>query len=266
MFTNLVESSADKKAFKRRSSFFLATVASYALILFATGVVAVMTYDAQVEAQTTEILINLGPLVDRNPESVEPRDSVRVRKPRQDNVPVDPNITEAERTSLESSTNDPRAVPKNVAVHGTGVPPWEGRVRKSDRNANPPAIGPNVEGCVICGDDRPKVVETDVAVVPPKPKPKTIRASSSLIVSKIISLPKPAYPDMPLRMRIQGAVNVQILIDESGKVISAQAVKGHALLIKAAEDAARRARFTPTRLGDQPVKVQGVIVYNFVLQ
>jgi TonB family protein len=67
-------------------------------------------------------------------------------------------------------------------------------------------------------------------------------------------------------MGIQGAVNVQILIDESGKVISAQAVKGHALLTRAAEDAARRARFTPTRLGDQPVKVQGVITYNFLLQ
>ena len=26
------------------------------------------------------------------------------------------------------------------------------------------------------------------------------------------------------------------------------------------------ARFTPTKLGDQPVKVQGVITYNFVLQ
>ena len=48
MFTNLIESSADKSAFKRRSSFFLATVASYALFLFAAGIVGVLTYDAQV--------------------------------------------------------------------------------------------------------------------------------------------------------------------------------------------------------------------------
>ena len=66
--------------------------------------------------------------------------------------------------------------------------------------------------------------------------------------------------------RIQGPVNVQILIDETGRVISAQAVKGSAMLTKAAVDAALRARFTPTKLGDDPVKVSGVIVYNFVLQ
>jgi TonB family protein len=71
---------------------------------------------------------------------------------------------------------------------------------------------------------------------------------------------------MAKRVGIQGSVNVQILIDETGKVVSAQAVKGSAMLTKAAEDAARRARFTPTKLGDQPVKVQGVIIYNFVLQ
>ena len=66
MFTNLIESSADKSAFKRRSSFFLATVAGYALFLFAAGIVGVLTYDAQVEAQTTNLLVELAiPPVDR---------------------------------------------------------------------------------------------------------------------------------------------------------------------------------------------------------
>jgi TonB family protein len=71
---------------------------------------------------------------------------------------------------------------------------------------------------------------------------------------------------MAKRIGVQGPVNVQILIDESGRVISAQAVKGNALLTTAAVEAARRATFTPTRLSGQPVKVQGVITYNFVLQ
>jgi protein TonB len=86
------------------------------------------------------------------------------------------------------------------------------------------------------------------------------------MLAKVMDLPKPAYPIIAKQARIQGPVNVQILIDENGKVISAQAVKGNVMLTKAAEDAARRARFTPTMLGDVPVKVQGVIVYNFVLQ
>jgi protein TonB len=85
-------------------------------------------------------------------------------------------------------------------------------------------------------------------------------------LAKVLDLPKPAYPILAKQNRIQGPVNVQVLIDETGKVISAQAVKGSAMLTQAAVDAARRARFTPTKLGDQPVKVQGVIIYNFVLQ
>jgi protein TonB len=59
-------------------------------------------------------------------------------------------------------------------------------------------------------------------------------------------------------------VAVQVLIDEDGRVISANAVSGHPLLRGAAEQAARGARFSQTLLSGQPVKVSGVITYNFV--
>jgi len=59
---------------------------------------------------------------------------------------------------------------------------------------------------------------------------------------------------------------VQILVSESGGVISAHAVSGSPSLTNAAEDAAKRARFSPTFLNGVAVKVQGVITYNFVLQ
>jgi outer membrane biosynthesis protein TonB len=59
---------------------------------------------------------------------------------------------------------------------------------------------------------------------------------------------------------------VQVLIDETGKVVSAQAVSGNPVFLHVAQKAALQARFKPTRLGDQPVKVSGVITYNFVLQ
>ena len=58
---------------------------------------------------------------------------------------------------------------------------------------------------------------------------------------------------------------MQVTIDERGNVISAQAVDGHALLRAEAERAARNARFSPTLLSDVPVKVTGVITYNFIL-
>ena len=61
-------------------------------------------------------------------------------------------------------------------------------------------------------------------------------------------------------------MKVRIVIDEVGNVISAEAIEGPESLRQAAIDAAYKSRFTPTRLMGQPVKVSGVIIYNFVAQ
>jgi TonB family protein len=66
-------------------------------------------------------------------------------------------------------------------------------------------------------------------------------------------------------LRIEGVISVQVLIDETGRVISAKAVSGSPFLTVEAQKAALQARFTPTILGEQPVKVSGIITYNFVL-
>ncbi|MGI8494789.1 MAG: energy transducer TonB, partial [Pyrinomonadaceae bacterium] len=63
-----------------------------------------------------------------------------------------------------------------------------------------------------------------------------------------------------------GAVNVQVTIDENGSVTSARAVSGHPLLRQVSEQAARASKFSSTFLGEQKVKVTGVIVYNFIAQ
>lgn len=61
-------------------------------------------------------------------------------------------------------------------------------------------------------------------------------------------------------------VQVQVLIDVDGTVIAAAAVSGHPLLFGASVAAARNARFSPTKFNGEPVKVTGVISYNFVAQ
>jgi TonB family protein len=90
--------------------------------------------------------------------------------------------------------------------------------------------------------------------------------SGGILNGKALSLPAPAYPDAARRMRLTGVVEIEVVIDTNGKVISAKAVKGPSLLMGAAEQAARLARFTPTLLSGQPVKVSGIITYNFSLQ
>ena len=100
---------------------------------------------------------------------------------------------------------------------------------------------------------------------PPENSGTSKVASGGVLNGKAISMPQPAYPAMAKAVRAQGMVTVQITVDEEGRVISASAISGHPLLRAAAVEAARQARFTPTRLSGQPVKVTGIINYNFTL-
>ena len=101
-----------------------------------------------------------------------------------------------------------------------------------------------------------------------KPSPNVPRApiSGGVLNGKAISLPKPAYPPIAKAAHASGQVTVQVLVDENGNVLSAHAVSGHPLLQQSAVSAARQAKFSPTILSGQPVKVTGVIIYNFVAQ
>jgi TonB family protein len=91
---------------------------------------------------------------------------------------------------------------------------------------------------------------------------KTI--SGGVLNGSAISLPKPKYPAAARAVRATGAVQVQVLIDEDGNVFTAQAYGGHPLLQSASVAAACNAKFTPTTISGQPVKVSGIITYNFV--
>lgn len=130
-------------------------------------------------------------------------------------------------------------------------------VEREKLNTN--SIGPGIQS---------ERLNTDT---PPPPPPPINANRESRVVSggvlngKAISLPRPAYPAIARAARVSGSVSVQVTIDEQGSVISASAVSGPPLLRASAVSAARQARFSPTRLSGEPVKVKGTIIYNFVL-
>lgn len=95
--------------------------------------------------------------------------------------------------------------------------------------------------------------------------PSNIKSvSGGVLNGKATNLVQPTYPPAAKAVRANGAVNVQVTIDEQGNVVSASAVSGHPLLRAAAEAAARESKFSPTILSGKAVKVTGIIVYNFV--
>lgn len=100
-----------------------------------------------------------------------------------------------------------------------------------------------------------------VTTTPRRPKGPV---SGGVLNGKALTLPAPVYSAIARAANARGEVTVRVLIDEDGKVTEAQALSGHALLRTAAEEAAMTARFAPTQLSGVPVKVTGVITYNFV--
>lgn len=87
-----------------------------------------------------------------------------------------------------------------------------------------------------------------------------------ILNGKAISLGRPAYPEEARQARASGKVVVHVVIDEAGNVIRACPVEGLPVLWKESENAAYRTKFTPTLLSGMPVKVGGILIYNFVHQ
>ena len=101
------------------------------------------------------------------------------------------------------------------------------------------------------------------------PEPWLQRGSpimGGVLNGKAVTLDVPKYPKEARKAHESGQVTVQILINEQGFVIWAKATEGAENLREVAVEAARRSHFTPTRLMGQPIKVSGVIIYNFVAQ
>lgn len=95
------------------------------------------------------------------------------------------------------------------------------------------------------------------------PRPAA-RVSAGIVNGRATTLIKPAYPATAREAGASGTVAVNIVFDETGNVIWAKAVSGHPQLRQAAEEAAWKTKFSPTKLSGQPVKTSGTLLYNFV--
>ena len=87
-----------------------------------------------------------------------------------------------------------------------------------------------------------------------------------VINGKALSLIKPSYPAEAKKLQLTGTVKIRVEIDENGDVIKARSACGNGILENASKQAAFLCKFSPTLLNGKPVKVVGVIVYNFTAQ
>jgi protein TonB len=262
MFDNLVESSSHKEDLTRKGSFIGVTLLVYTVLLVAFFVAGILWYDAHLSEQELELTTLVAPVpVPQQQKEPEQKQEAKPVKPDQ-NVDI--------RKELVADVAESRLPPKEISAKASDVPPVRRGVTtvlgSADSNAAAPMPAGPGSGTVVTAPAKVNIAEEPPPPPAATPTPPRAPISGGVLNGKAISLPKPGYPPIARAAHASGTVTVQVLIDENGNVVSAKAVSGHPLLQAVAVAAARQARFSPTKLSGQPVKVTGVIQYNFVAQ
>ena len=269
MFDTLVESGSHADDLARKGSFFLGTMVVYGVVLLAVIILSIYIYNDTIPDPSLELLTLVAPAPMQQQEEAKPKEEAKPAKAE----PQTAMVKEMAVIAPVTKTNEVASEKAKVVQTNKSLSVIVGNEDRGDVNAvsTGSVVGVGTGGGGgPGGGGAPAVVSNDEPPPPPAPKPtpepkKTV-VSGGVLNGKAISKPQPAYPPIAKAARASGTVTVQILVDESGRVVSATAVSGHPLLQQAAVAAARQARFSPTLLSGQPVKVSGVITYNFVLQ
>lgn len=263
MFDNLVESGSHKQDLSRKGSFLLGTIAIYAVIGISLLVGGILYAPAYLDAQDLELTTLVAPVP--VPQQANEPEKQQEAKPQNKDQNVDV------RKELIADVSESRVAPKEISAKASDIPPVRRGVttvlgNESSNAAVPINAGPGTGTGVGTGPTKVNIEGEPPPPPPPAPTPPRAPISGGVLNGKAISLPKPNYPPIARQAHASGTVVVQVTIDENGSVISAHAVSGHPLLQAVSVAAARGARFSPTKLSGQPVKVTGVITYNFVAQ
>jgi len=267
MLDQLVESKSHASEDTKRSGFLVTTFVVIAAIMVGGYLYSLFAKDYGMGGADLSLETLVAPPVIE--EAPEPKPEKQPEKQKDPNVDVRKEI-------IASMNETPPKIPDKISAVKNTIPPRDPNkfTVKGDTNFsaenNPGADykGPvNTSGTGSDSGNKGGGGDDDSGGAEPPPPPKKEvpkQISGGVLNGKAISLPKPPYPPAAKAVRAGGSVSVQVLIDENGNVVSASAVSGHPLLRAAAAAAARGAKFSPTKLSGQPVKVSGVITYNFV--
>jgi periplasmic protein TonB len=289
MLNQLIESKSNSSENNSRAGFLISTTAFVALFACCALVWSLFAKDI-VSANDSLAMSNLVapvPIAETVPPKPEPikkevsetksqsnETKVATRQvliARPDESPRIPDKISTVQNTSKSRPNGAVKITDGVETEGSNPNIGNGRNEGNGGNGTEPGERPTreIKRTPIIEETKdeppPTVKKPIVAEVKPKEVVKTPSSVTKGVINGSASnLPKPPFPAAAKAVGANGAVNVQVSIDENGNVTSARAVSGHPLLRAVSEAAARNAKFTQTFLSGQPVKVTGVIVYNFI--
>jgi periplasmic protein TonB len=261
MFDNLVESGSHSADIRRKGGFLLGFGLFYLVLIGAGLIVAILMAPAYIDQQTLELTALIAPV------PVPQQQQQKQEAPKPEKMDISKNVDVRKELIADVTRTD--LVPKEISAKASDVPPVRKGVVTMQGSGNSNAIAPmapgNGTGSIVSNAPAKVDIKDEPPPPPPKPTPHA-PISGGVLNGKAVHLVQPPYPAIARSAHASGQVVVQVLIDENGNVVAAHATSGHPLLQAAAVNAARSSKFTPTKLSGQPVKVNGVIIYNFVAQ
>ncbi len=273
MFDKLIVTEPEGAEFKNRSRYFVVSTLVVG-IFFATAVVfSIYAAEVGLGNRDFELVSMLAPPDLNPPETEQPRPERSRAENQSRSEPVTRQVNMARVDEVVKDIPDTVSTTRNTQMERPEYGRFDiGKVdsgavsgQTSGRDSGSGPSGGSGITRIPSGGDTAKETEKDVEPPPviKKAPPPTRPVSKGVLNGHAKSLPKPLYSAAARAVGAQGLVTVQVTIDESGRVISANATNGHVLLLAEAERAARNARFSPTYLSDVAVKVTGIITYNF---
>lgn len=155
----------------------------------------------------------------------------------------------------------PRVIPKFIAMIKESELPPPSAVGDIVGAANPAVLLDALRPASTPAPPPPLPIAKKAAA-----PPAHIRIGGVVQSAKLVRQPKPAYPELAKRARIQGVVKLHALISKDGIVEDLRVINGHPLLVPAALEAVKQWVYRPTLLNGEPVGVETDIDVNFTLQ
>jgi protein TonB len=180
----------------------------------------------------------------------------------------------APHSAVPSKATEADAEPEVIVTHPDGEKPVSVKAEAPKRAkavtqaaaaeeiSAPPVLG---TGSTAEPSALSSIVESAPAAMPKISAPQSLRVSQGVVEGLLIKKVPPVYPRQAIQMHVQGAVQLQAMIDRQGRISSVKVLRGDATLAKAAVDAVNQWRYKPYFLDGQPVDIQTQITVNFKL-
>ena len=179
-------------------------------------------------------------------------------------VPAPPMRTASTGTKVDFKRFDlvPRTIPEGIPA--------------PDESNAPPVLGSLVDGIGLpgqassSGSGLSEILDIGRIVDVTKPKPPVphspVRVGGDVQESKLLLKVVPVYPALAIAAHAAGTVILEAEIDEEGNVATVKIVSGHPLLVKAAAQAVKQWKYSPTLLNGEPQAVLATVTVVFRLK